>query len=68
MFHFPVKCKIFIQLTIEFIFKLFSLLFLSFQIAAEDKDECGLRLVCELAQKDPRELAQDEIQILLPYR
>ncbi|XP_047470101.1 uncharacterized protein LOC125025859 [Penaeus chinensis] len=37
-------------------------------IAAEDKDECGLRLVCELAQKDPRELAQDEIQILLPYR
>ncbi|XP_042874230.1 uncharacterized protein LOC122254562 [Penaeus japonicus] len=37
-------------------------------IASEDKDECGLRLVCELAQKDPRDLAQDEIQILLPYR
>ncbi|XP_042883481.1 uncharacterized protein LOC122260325 [Penaeus japonicus] len=38
------------------------------KIASEDKDECGLRLVCELAQKDPRDLAQDEIQILLPYR
>ncbi|XP_047470100.1 uncharacterized protein LOC125025858 [Penaeus chinensis] len=38
------------------------------KITAEDKDECGLRLVCELAQKDPRELAQDEVQILLPYR
>nr|XP_045609387.1 uncharacterized protein LOC123765044 [Procambarus clarkii] len=37
-------------------------------IAVEDKDQCGLRLVCELAQKDPRELAEDEIQILLPYR
>ncbi|XP_066967106.1 uncharacterized protein [Macrobrachium rosenbergii] len=38
------------------------------RIAHEDKDECGLRLVCELAQKDPRNLADDEIQILLPYR
>ncbi|XP_045609385.1 uncharacterized protein [Procambarus clarkii] len=38
------------------------------QIAAEDKDQCGLRLVCELAQKDPRELAEDEIQILTPYK
>ncbi|KAK3864597.1 hypothetical protein Pcinc_029731 [Petrolisthes cinctipes] len=37
------------------------------KIAVEDKDECGLRLVCELAQKDPRELADDEVQILLPY-
>ncbi|XP_071539966.1 uncharacterized protein [Panulirus ornatus] len=38
------------------------------KIAVEDKDQCGLRLVCELAQKDPRDLAEDEIQILLPYR
>ncbi|XP_071540359.1 uncharacterized protein [Panulirus ornatus] len=38
------------------------------KIAAEDKDQCGLRLVCELAQKDPRNLAEDEIQILTPYR
>ncbi|KAK4295032.1 hypothetical protein Pmani_032367 [Petrolisthes manimaculis] len=37
------------------------------KIAAEDKDECGLRLVCELAQMDPRQLADDEVQILLPY-
>ncbi|XP_042874211.1 uncharacterized protein LOC122254552 [Penaeus japonicus] len=37
-------------------------------IAAEDKDECGLRLVCELAQKEPQDLAQDERQILVPYR
>ncbi|XP_037780248.1 uncharacterized protein LOC119576675 [Penaeus monodon] len=34
----------------------------------EDAEGCGLRLVCELAQKDPRELAQDEVQILLPFR
>ncbi|XP_053636955.1 uncharacterized protein [Cherax quadricarinatus] len=38
------------------------------KVAVEDKDQCGLRVVCELAQKDPRELAEDEIQILLPYR
>ncbi|XP_027212547.2 uncharacterized protein [Penaeus vannamei] len=38
------------------------------EIAAEDKDECGLRLVCELAQKDPQGLAPDERQILAPYR
>ncbi|XP_069941292.1 uncharacterized protein [Cherax quadricarinatus] len=38
------------------------------KIAVEDKDQCGLRLVCELAQKDPRDLAYDEIQILTPYR
>lgn len=39
-----------------------------FQISSEDKDQCGLRLVCELAQRDPRDLAEDEVQILLPYR
>ncbi|XP_066965705.1 uncharacterized protein [Macrobrachium rosenbergii] len=33
-----------------------------------DKDQCGLRLLCELAQRDPRELLQDEVEILLPYR
>ncbi|XP_063587324.1 uncharacterized protein LOC134764656 [Penaeus indicus] len=38
------------------------------EIAAEDKDECGLRLVCELSQKDPQDLASDEEQILAPYR
>ncbi|XP_037780655.1 uncharacterized protein LOC119577053 [Penaeus monodon] len=38
------------------------------EIAAEDKDECGLRLVCELAQKDPQALVPDEKQILAPYR
>ncbi|KAG7160927.1 uncharacterized protein LOC121875686 [Homarus americanus] len=38
------------------------------KIASQDKDQCGLRLVCELAQKDPRNLVEDEIQILLPYR
>ncbi|MPC48372.1 uncharacterized protein LOC123518525 isoform X1 [Portunus trituberculatus] len=37
-------------------------------IASEDKDQCGLRLVCELAQQDPRDLADDEVQILLPYK
>ncbi|XP_050716998.1 uncharacterized PE-PGRS family protein PE_PGRS20-like [Eriocheir sinensis] len=37
-------------------------------ISSEDKDQCGLRLVCELAQRDPRDLAEDEVQILLPYR
>ncbi|XP_071539978.1 uncharacterized protein [Panulirus ornatus] len=37
-------------------------------IAQDDKDQCGLRLVCELAQSDPRALGEDEIQILLPYR
>ncbi|XP_076044234.1 uncharacterized protein LOC143027109 [Oratosquilla oratoria] len=37
-------------------------------IASEDKDQCGLRLVCELAQKAPQDLAEDEVQILLPYR
>ncbi|XP_071540378.1 uncharacterized protein [Panulirus ornatus] len=37
------------------------------QIAAEDKDQCGLRLVCELAQKDLQDLAEDESQILNPY-
>ncbi|XP_050717003.1 uncharacterized protein LOC126998866 [Eriocheir sinensis] len=38
------------------------------KISSEDKDQCGLRLVCELAQSDPRDLAKDEVQILLPYR
>lgn len=38
------------------------------QIASEDKDQCGLRLVCELAQRDPRDLAEDEVQILLPFK
>ncbi|XP_071539975.1 uncharacterized protein [Panulirus ornatus] len=38
------------------------------KVATEDKDQCGLRLVCELAQKDPRDLTKEEIQILLPYR
>ena len=38
------------------------------QIAAEDKDQCALKVVCELAQKDPRKLAEDEITILLPYK
>ncbi|XP_063858850.1 uncharacterized protein LOC135099981 [Scylla paramamosain] len=38
------------------------------KIASEDKDQCGLRLVCELAQQDPRDLADDEVQILLPYK
>ncbi|KAG0727584.1 hypothetical protein GWK47_034351 [Chionoecetes opilio] len=38
------------------------------KISSEDKDECGLRLVCELAQTDPRELTDDEVQILSPYK
>ncbi|XP_037780648.1 uncharacterized protein LOC119577047 [Penaeus monodon] len=38
------------------------------KIASKDSDQCGLRLVCELAQKDPRELEDDEIVFLLPYR
>ncbi|XP_042241473.1 uncharacterized protein LOC121879051 [Homarus americanus] len=38
------------------------------KIAAQDKDQCGLRLVCELAQKDPNHLTEDEAIILLPYR
>ncbi|XP_063858856.1 uncharacterized protein LOC135099984 [Scylla paramamosain] len=38
------------------------------KIVSEDKDQCGLRLVCELAQQDPRDLANDEVQILLPYK
>ncbi|XP_042874209.1 uncharacterized protein LOC122254550 [Penaeus japonicus] len=40
-----------------------------FRKASEEDDErCGLRLVCELAQKDPRDLTPEEIQILLPFR
>ncbi|XP_076047496.1 uncharacterized protein LOC143029040 [Oratosquilla oratoria] len=38
------------------------------KVAAEDKEQCGLRLVCELAQKAPQDLAEDEAQILLPFR
>lgn len=38
------------------------------KISSEDKDQCGLRLLCELAQRDPRDLAEDEVEILLPYR
>ncbi|XP_069189278.1 uncharacterized protein [Procambarus clarkii] len=41
---------------------------LYWKIAAQDKDQCGLRLVCELAQKDPNYLTEDEIVLLLPYR
>ncbi|KAK8388363.1 hypothetical protein O3P69_020392 [Scylla paramamosain] len=37
------------------------------QIASKDKDQCGLRLVCELAQKDQRDLTDSEITVLLPY-
>ncbi|KAK3878211.1 hypothetical protein Pcinc_017145 [Petrolisthes cinctipes] len=39
-----------------------------FKIAREDKDECGLRLVCELASKESHQLSEDEIIYLLPYR
>lgn len=42
--------------------------FLLEQFASQDKDQCGLRLVCELAQKDPNYLTSDETIILLPYR
>ncbi|XP_050716999.1 uncharacterized protein LOC126998863 [Eriocheir sinensis] len=38
------------------------------KFASQDKDQCGLRLVCELAQKDPNYLTGDETLILLPYR
>ncbi|XP_063587319.1 uncharacterized protein LOC134764652 [Penaeus indicus] len=41
---------------------------LYFKIAKEDEEKCGLRLVCELAQKDPNDLAGDETLLLLPYR
>ncbi|XP_050708675.1 uncharacterized protein LOC126993584 [Eriocheir sinensis] len=37
------------------------------QIAAKDKDQCGLRLVCELAQKDQLDLTDSEVTILLPF-
>ncbi|XP_076050389.1 uncharacterized protein LOC143030969 [Oratosquilla oratoria] len=37
------------------------------KITEMDTDQCGLRLVCELAQKAPSDLALDETQILLPY-
>ncbi|XP_076050380.1 uncharacterized protein LOC143030962 [Oratosquilla oratoria] len=37
------------------------------KITEMDTDQCGLRLVCELAQKAPNDLALDETQILLPY-
>ncbi|XP_068248845.1 uncharacterized protein [Palaemon carinicauda] len=36
-------------------------------VAESDKDQCGLKLLCELAQRDPRELLSDEVDILLPY-
>ncbi|XP_071540360.1 uncharacterized protein [Panulirus ornatus] len=38
------------------------------EIAEEDKDQCGKRLVCELAQREFEELVDDEEQILQPYR
>ncbi|XP_064118553.1 uncharacterized protein LOC135223727 [Macrobrachium nipponense] len=38
------------------------------QISNEDQDQCGLKLVCELAQKDPNDLSKEEFMILLPYR
>ncbi|XP_068247414.1 uncharacterized protein [Palaemon carinicauda] len=38
------------------------------QISNKDQDQCGLKLVCQLAQKDPNELTRDEFLILLPYR
>ncbi|XP_042883483.1 uncharacterized protein LOC122260326 [Penaeus japonicus] len=41
---------------------------LYWKIAREDEEKCGLRLVCELAQKDPNDLAGDETLLLLPYR
>ncbi|XP_071539976.1 uncharacterized protein [Panulirus ornatus] len=41
---------------------------LYWKIASQDKDQCGLRLVCELAQKDPIYLTEDETVLLLPYR
>ncbi|XP_042241475.1 uncharacterized protein LOC121879052 isoform X2 [Homarus americanus] len=37
-------------------------------ITSQDNDQCGLRLVCELAQKDPNYLSGDETVLLLPYR
>ncbi|XP_027208314.2 uncharacterized protein [Penaeus vannamei] len=41
---------------------------LYWKIAKEDQEKCGLRLVCELAQKDPNDLTGDETLLLLPYR
>ncbi|KAK3878210.1 hypothetical protein Pcinc_017144 [Petrolisthes cinctipes] len=38
------------------------------KVAEEDVDGCGLRLVCELAQKDPNYLTGHETLLLLPYR
>ncbi|XP_045135262.1 uncharacterized protein LOC123518526 [Portunus trituberculatus] len=36
-------------------------------ITSKDKDQCGLRLVCELAQKNQRDLTDSEVTVLLPY-
>merc|ERR1739842_28210 len=41
---------------------------LYYKISLEDKSQCGLRLVCDLAQKDAQTLTDDEALILLPYR
>ncbi|CAL4099741.1 unnamed protein product, partial [Meganyctiphanes norvegica] len=41
---------------------------LYYKISLEDQSQCGLRLVCDLAQKDARKLTEDEALILLPYR
>ncbi|XP_042241474.1 uncharacterized protein LOC121879052 isoform X1 [Homarus americanus] len=41
---------------------------LYWKITSQDNDQCGLRLVCELAQKDPNYLSGDETVLLLPYR
>ncbi|CAL4105546.1 unnamed protein product [Meganyctiphanes norvegica] len=38
------------------------------KMSAEDKNQCGLRLVCELAQKDEAKLTGKEKLVMLPYK
>ncbi|CAL4080678.1 unnamed protein product, partial [Meganyctiphanes norvegica] len=37
------------------------------KISMEDSDQCGLRLVCELSQKEDHKLTGQEKLIMLPY-
>jgi len=38
------------------------------KIASEDTDQCGLKLVCELSQKEDSHLTGHEKLIMLPYK
>ncbi|CAL4105548.1 unnamed protein product [Meganyctiphanes norvegica] len=38
------------------------------KMLADDKNQCGLRLICELAQKDEARITGKEKLVMLPYR